>query len=66
MSNKNTLATLAGALQLLVAYPLWFYLVGYILQAAGAPSEVWVVFGVYITASIVSGILAGAASSQTR
>jgi len=65
MSNKNTLNKIAGALKLLVAYPLWFYLVGYILQAAGASSEVWVVFGVYITASFVSDILTGADSSQT-
>ena len=57
MSNKHTLNTIAGALTLLVALPLWFYLMSYILQAAGASSEVWVVFGVYITTHMIAAII---------
>jgi len=49
---------IVGTVTLVIAYPLWFYLLYKIMAAAEVSNSVWVFFSLYVIVKVIAGILA--------
>jgi hypothetical protein len=53
----NAARFMAGALVLLVTFPIWFYLLYTILKAINAGELAWFLFWIYVPATVVARIV---------